>query len=183
MDVVDLAERLLSLEEKEELQNAVRLLEDRDLSAFYEKNRSIVRDMLFIEELDEFLDFSSKDLLDTECFCAAFMCAKGYGIQVGGYEDDLTQALTDFFKAKVPDQPAVFAVIGQEKIYTDCSGYDTFKRSLAAIDQIIAPYGERVIVLADSMYCDCLYTVLLLDAPLAEEVTTAWQSDTFEIYL
>ena len=97
MDVLNLAELLLSPDEKNELHSSMELLEQSDHSAFYEKNQSIIQSILFLETLEEFLDFSKENELDAECFCAAFLCAHGYGIQIGGYEDDLTHTLMEFF--------------------------------------------------------------------------------------
>ena len=183
MSVLSLAELLLSPEEKNEMQNSVQMLQAKDISGFYDKNQSIVCNILFIESVDEFLDFSNENSLDIECFCAAFLCAKGYGIQVGGYEDDLTHSLTEFFKAKGIDDPKVFEIINSEKIYTDCNDYDNFKKSLTAINQVLSPHGVRVIVVEDFVYCDCEYTVLIVDNALADKMASLWQSDSFEIYL
>lgn len=74
MNVVDLAAMLLSPDEKSEMQTSIELLEQSNFSAFYEKNRDIVQSILFIETLDDFLDFSSENLLDAESYCAAFLC-------------------------------------------------------------------------------------------------------------
>ena len=96
MNVLSLAELLVSPEEKNEMQNSVRMLQAKDFSGFYNKNQDIVHNILFLESVDEFLDFSNGNSLDIECFYAAFLCAKGYAIQIGGYEDDLTRTLTEF---------------------------------------------------------------------------------------
>ena len=183
MNISNLAELLLSPEEKIEMQNSVQMLETRKFSEFYRINQNIVRSILFIESVDEFLDFSNENTLDIECFCAAFLCAKGYGVQVGGYEDDLTQALTSFFKTKKFDNPAIFEIINSEKIYTDCSDYDNFKKSMTAINSVLDSYGVRVIVFEDFVYCDCEYTMLLVDNDMADRLTSSWQSDNFEVYL
>lgn len=183
MNASGLAELLLSPEEKNELRKSERMLWEKDLAGFYHENQSILRNILFIESLDEFLDFSDENTLDPECLSAAFLCAKGHGIQVGGYEDDLTQPLTEYFRAKGIDEPKVFEIIDGGRICTDCGDQDNFKDSLTAINQVLAPHGKRVIVFEDFVYCDCEYTVLVVDSALADEVIAAWQSDSFEIYL
>ena len=182
MNISSLAELLLSPEEKNEMQNSAQMLQAKDFTGFYDKNQSMVGSILFVESVDEFLDFSKENSLDMECFCAAFLCAKGYGIQVGGYEDDLTQPLTAFFKTRGIDYPEVFEIIQSETIYTDC-GDDNFKESLTAINEVLSPRGMRVIVFEDGIYCDCEYTVLIVDNALADQLTSSWQSNSFEIYL
>lgn len=183
MDVLNLAELLLSPDEKNELHSSMELLEQSDYSAFYEKNQSIIQSILFLETLEEFLDFSKENELDAECFCAAFLCAHGYGIQIGGYEDDLTHTLTEFFHTQGIEYPEISEIVHREKIYTDCSDYDNFKKSMTAINQVLDSHGMRLIVLEDYIYCDCEYTVLRVDKALAENVLSTWSSDNFEIYL
>lgn len=183
MDVLNLAELLLSPDEKNELHSSMELLEQSDHSAFYEKNQSMIQSILFLETLEEFLDFSKENELDAECFCAAFLCAYGYGIQIGGYEDDLTHILTEFFHTQGMEYPEISEIVHKEKIYTDCSDYDNFKKSITTINQVLGVYGMRLIVLEDYIYCDCEYTVLRVDKTLAENVLSTWSSDNFEIYL
>lgn len=183
MNILNLADLLLSPDEKNELQSSMEMLEHSNYSGFYEKNRSIIQSILFIETLDEFLDFSTENKLNAECFCVAFLCANGYGIRIGGYEEDLTHALTEFFHMKGMEQSEISEIIRKEKIYTDCSDHDNFKKSLMAINQVLDAHGVRLIVLEDFVYCDCEYTILSLDKTLADKVFAAWSSDNFKIYL
>ncbi len=183
MNIRDLAELLLSSDEKNKMGNSIQMLDAKDYSKFYEDNRDIVRNILFIETMDEFLDFVSENTLDVESFCAAFLCARGYGLQVGGYEDDLTQALTKFFEEKGFAYPEIIEIISREKIYTDCSDYDNFKKSLTSINEILDGYGMRVIVFEDFVYCDCEYTMLIVNKALANDIFSQWQSDKFEVYI
>lgn len=183
MNMIDLTKSLLSLEECSEMETYIQMLEASDYSGFYNENQCIIQNILFIESLDEFLDFARENSLDIECYCAAFLCARGYGIQVGGYENDLTDALTKFFEQKESLYPEIAEIISREKIYTDCSDYDNFKKSMTAINQVLDVHGMRLIVLEDYIYCDCEYTVLRVDMTLAENVLSTWSSDNFEIYL
>ena len=83
MNILNLADLLLSPDEKGELQTSMELLEQSKYSAFYESNQNMIQSILFLETLEEFLDFSKENSLEKECFCAAFLCAHGYGIQIG----------------------------------------------------------------------------------------------------
>ena len=183
MNILDLADLLLSPDEKKELQTSMELLEKSNYSAFYESNQNIIKSILFLETLEEFLDFSKENSLDKECYCAAFLCAHGYGIQIGGYEDDLTHILTEFFHTQGMEYPEISEIVCKEKIYTDCSDYDNFKKSMTAINQELDTHGIRLVVLEDFVYCDCEYTVLKLDKTLADKMLSSWSSENFEIYL
>ena len=108
MNIMDLADLLLSPDEKKELQTSKELLGQSNCSAFYESNQNIIKSILFLETLEEFLDFSKENELDAECFCAAFLCLHGYGVQIGGYEDDLTHILTEFFHIQGMEYPEIY---------------------------------------------------------------------------
>ena len=43
--------------------------------------------------------------------------------------------------------------------------------------------GVRLAVWEDFVYCDCEYTLLLLDRALAARVYAEWESENFMIYL
>ena len=183
MDYMNLTEQLLSKEEQIEMESSTELLENGDYQGFYEKNKNIIWNILFIEELEVFLDFSGENELDRECFNFAFLCAKKYGIQFGGYEDDLTDTLTAFFEEKGLRYPEISGIIEREVIYTDCSGFDNFKKSMEEINQVLDVNGLNLVVFEDFVYCDCEYTVLVLDRSLAECISNSWESDNFSIYL
>lgn len=183
MGMAELAQQLVSPEEWCELQEAMGLLEAGDFAAFYGRFSEVVRSMLFLESLEEFLNFAKGDTLDRECLCAAFLCGRGYGISVGGYEEDVTPALTEFLQTRGAGFPEVLEILSREKIYTDCDDFDNFKRALTDVDQVLDGHGLRVTVWEDGVYCGCEYTLLLLRKELAERVCGGWQSENFEIYL
>ena len=118
------------------------LLEKSNYSAFYENNQNIIKSILFLETLEEFLDFSKENDLDKECYCAAFLCAHGYGIQIGGYEDDLTHTLTEFFHTQGMEYPEISEIVCKEKIYTDCSDceYTILKLDKAFADKMLSSW-------------------------------------------
>jgi len=183
MDTASLTELLLTSEERDLMQKSVQVLEEKNYSEFYQGNQDIVQSILFLENIDEFLDFSKENSLDTECFCFAFICAKGYGIQIGGYEDDLTQTLTTFFETKGIMYPEILDIIKKEKIYTDCSDYDNFKRAMTEINGVLSTQGKQLVIFEDFVYCDCEYTILLVENAVADRLISSWTSNNFEIYL
>ena len=95
----------------------------------------------------------------------------------------MTHTLTEFFHTQEMEYPEISEIICKEKIYTDCSDYDNFKKSLTAINRVLDIHGLQLIVLEDFVYCDCEYTMLRLDKTLADKVLSAWSSENFEIYL
>lgn len=183
MDMTELAKLILPPEEYGELREAVGLLEIGRFAAFYEKYPGVVLSVLFIDNLEEFLDFSKENTLNQECVCAAFLCGRRYGLSVGGYENDLTQALAGFLQGRGAAAPEALEILQRERVCTDCGGFDNFKRTLTQINQVLESQGVRLLVWEDFVYCDCEYTLLLLDRSLAERVRTGWRSENFTIYL
>ena len=183
MDMMELAKLILPPEEYGELREAVGLLESGRFATFYEKYPGIVLSVLFIDNLEEFLDFSKENTLDRECVCAAFLCGKGYGLSVGGYEDDLTQALVGFLQGRGAAAPEALEILQRERVYTDCGDFDNFKRTLSEVNQVLEGQGVRLAVWEDFVYCDCEYTLLLLDRAVEERVHAGWRSESFMIYL
>ena len=183
MNIKDLVKLVLTPEENQELENALTLLAQKDYSSFYATNSEIVRNILFLENLDEFLDFANGNDLDVECFSMAYVCQKKYGIQIGGYEDDVRPVLTSFCQLKGILSSTLQVAIEKEKIYTDCSDFDNFKASIVAFNRILETSGVQLIVFEDFVYCDCEYYILLLENDLCHELRTSWESENFEIYL
>lgn len=183
MYMTELAKLILPPEEYGELREAVGLLESGRFAAFYEKCPSVVLSVLFIDNLEKFLDFSKENALNQECVCAAFLCERGYGLSVGGYEDDLTQALVGFLQGRGAAAPEALEILQRERVYTDCGDFDNFKRTLSEVNQVLEGQGVRLAVWEDFVYCDCEYTLLLLDRALAARVYAGWRSENFMIYL
>ena len=181
MDMMELARQIVSAEEWCALQEAMGLLEAGDYAGFYGRFSGVVERVLLLDSLEEFLDFARENPLDRECVCAAFLCERGYGLSVGGYEDELNGALKAFLLGRGAAGPAVLEVIGRERIYTDCGDRDNFKASIEAVNQALA--GPRIAVWEDFVYCDCEYTLLLLEPVLAERVRAGWRSESFTRYL
>ena len=68
MNILDLADLLLSPDEKKELQTSMELLEKSNYSAFYENNQNIIKSILFLETLEEFLDIHGLQRLRVHYF-------------------------------------------------------------------------------------------------------------------
>ena len=81
------------------------------------------------------------------------------------------------------EYPEISEIVRKEKIYTEYSDYNNFKKSMTAMNKVLDTHGVQMIVLEDYIYCDCEYTVLKVDKTLAEKVLSTWSSDNFESYL
>ena len=68
------------------------------------------------------------------------------------------------------EYPEISEIVRKEKIYTEYSDYNNFKKSMTAMNKVLDTHGVQMIVLEDYIYCDCEYTVLKVDKTLAEKV-------------
>ncbi len=181
MTIQELTRLILTPEEENDLQHTLRLLENQEYEAFYQANEEILCNILFLRNLDEFLDFTEEEDLDVECFCFAYLCEKEYGISLGGYEEDVRPALTSFLGEKGIHSPELQAFLDKERIYTECDDIDNFRSSVAALNQILNTSGVRFVVFEDEVYCDCEYSMLLVKEDLYAEILQSWESDNFNL--
>lgn len=182
MTVQELARQLLSPEEEREWEAALEELREEAYPLFYNKNQEIIHDLLFLDTMDEFLDFLVEEPLEEECFHMSFLCHHGYGIQIGGYEEDAGPALAAFLEEKGLNSPELQAFLKQGEIQTDGEEDDSFKASISALNQLLNDgFGVRFLVLEDGTYCDCQYSLLLLKKALWKEAHASWESENFLI--
>lgn len=178
MNIKDLLCCILSPQEKEELKISVDFMENNRYKEFFEKNKEIILHILLVKNLDEFLVFLSEDNLDMEYFCFAFLCAKQYGFQVAGYEEDLRPFIISFFSDKRPELKKSLPVIEKNKISYD---KDNFAEPIKFFNQKLNTQHLRLIMFKDCIYSRYEYTVLLVPEELYYHLLTAWTSDNFEL--
>ncbi len=183
MRAFDLAEKILSAKEMTELTKSIDLLENENYKTFYNLNKETVNYILFTETYDDFLDVMEEYGLDIECFIFAFLCENKYGIQVGGYTEDLEDEFSVFIKEKNIDYLDIKSHIAGDTFYTDGGNKDTFKESIINFNKILDTHNLRFVVFEDDVYCECLYTVLLLQKNIANDIFDIWESENFKIYL
>lgn len=183
MDIFDITRLLLSPAQQEELAQSLALLKAEDWAGFYQRESGAAEQILFIQTAEEWLDFCAQQSLDWECFCFAFLCQKGKALQIGGYQQDIFPKLRAFLARLGRDTPEIRQWLDQERIDADCGGPQPFLQALGRLSRLLSAQGVGLALWEDGLYCDCQYTLVLLDGKAAKQAADGWQSESFELLL
>ncbi len=180
MDIFYITRLLLSPAQQEELAQSLALLKAEDWAGFYQRESGAAEQILFIQTAEEWLDFCAQQSLDWECFCFAFLCQKGKALQIGGYQQDIFPKLRAFLARLGRDTPEIRQWLDQERIDAGCGEPRPF---LQAIGRLLSAQGVGLALWEDGLYCDCQYTLALLDGKAAKQAADGWRSENFELLL
>ena len=180
MDIFYITRLLLSPAQQEELAQSLALLKAEDWAGFYQRESGAAEQILFIQTAEEWLDFCAQQSLDWECFCFAFLCQKGKALQIGGYQQDIFPKLRAFLARLGRDTPEIRQWLDQERIDAGCGEPRPF---LQAIGRLLSAQGGGLALWEDGLYCDCQYTLALLDGKAAKQAADGWRSENFELLL
>lgn len=183
MDIFDVVNRLLSPNQQGELKQSLALLEADRREPFYQRESRAVERILFIETAGEWLDFCTRHRLDPESFCFAFLCEQGKALQIGGYQQDVSAGLLAFLAESGRDTPEIRQWLERERIDADCDEPQLFFQAISQLNRLLSAQGTRLVLWEDGLYCDCQYTLGLLDDEAAQQLASQWQSENFALIL
>lgn len=181
VEVSDLTKLLLDPAQQERLRQSLVLLETGDWAGFYQRESQAVEQILFVQTAEEWLDFCAQQSLEPECFCFAFLCGQGKGLQLGGYQQDVAADLLAFLAGLGRDTPAIRGWLEAANIDIDWEEPEPFQRDLERLNQLLGSQDLQLVVWQDSVYCDCQYTLALLESREAARLAQTWESENFQI--
>ena len=109
------------------------------------------------------------------------MCGQGKGLQLGGYQQDVAADLLAFLAGLGQDTPAIRGWLEAARIDIDWEEPEPFQRDLERLNQLLGSQGLQLVVWQDSVYCDCQYTLALLESREAARLAQTWESENFQI--
>ena len=115
------------------------LFETKNLSELYQAQSEVVNEMLSIETQEDFEDFlEHEDFIEETVFWLHYAAVHGESLPIGGYEEDVTQKVTDYLKQHLPDD--IFATIQEhlQNIYVDIDAEDNLKEKMDLCNQCLA---------------------------------------------
>lgn len=183
MDVFDITRLLLPPAQQGELAQSLALLEAEDRAGFYQRESGAAEQILFIQTAEEWLDFCARQSLDRERCCFAFLCQKGKALQIGGYQQDIAPELLAFLAGLERDTPEIRQWLKQERIDAGCGEPRPFLQAIGRLNRMLSAQGVGLALWEDGLYCDCQYTLALLDDKAAKQAADGWQSENFELLL
>ena len=112
------------------------LFETGNYIELYQIQAETVNEMLLIDNLQDFEDFlESEDFLEEDVFWLYYAAMHGESLLIGGYEEDVTEKITDFLKKQLPDD--IFLTIQEvlQELYVDIDGEDNLKEKIGLCSQ------------------------------------------------
>lgn len=121
-----------------EKQSIRMLFETEHFSELYRAQADVINEMLFIETQQEFEDFlASEGGIDEEVFWLHYGAVHSESLSIGGYEEDVTQKISEFLKQKLPEN--LFSAMREhlQNVYVDVDGEDNLKEKVDLCSQCL----------------------------------------------
>lgn len=192
MNAEGLARKLLSEPEYREMSRALELLKARQYEILYNGYGDTINAMLLVDSYDEFVDWlndseasAEEAAFRAEEFIVSFLRTSGKGADVGGWEGGLQDKLGALLKAVRSDsseggtggdlslQPCIRTLLEQE-IFTDFDGEDNFRDCVLQLNELLDPFGLKLVVFFSDNYWAAGYFIILVARGFAEGVLKDW---------
>lgn len=112
------------------------LFETGNYIELYQVQAETINEMLLIDNLQDFEDFlESEDFIEEDVFWLHYAAVHGESLLIGGYEEDVTEKITDFLKKQLPDD--IFLAIQEflQELYVDIDGEDNLEEKIGLCNQ------------------------------------------------
>lgn len=90
MTIYELANNILSKEDRRELHRSIFLLNNNS-EEFYKKYSNLIQNIIFVTSQNEFMDFLNENILNKNIFILEFLSSKNYCIRIGRYEKNVDE--------------------------------------------------------------------------------------------
>lgn len=141
-----------------ERQSIHSLFENKNYLELYQLKKETINEMLLIESQSEFDDFlEDEDCLDENLFWLYDSAVEGNSLLIGGYEEDVTEKVTEFFKQKLP--APIFDLIKADlhDLYVDLGTRDTLDSKIKTCNQNLVGTDYLIKIHYDDTFCDGVY--------------------------
>ena len=182
MKAIELAKKILSNRDFQELLDALRLLNQKNDKRVYNLYADILGDFISLYSYDEFVDFSNELTINETIFIFGFLWMKKHCIQIGGYEEEVQGMINSFAESKVTNIGFTRLALSGTDIFTDFDGEDNFMDYVAQLNQEISSFGKEIIVFFNDTYSACSFCMLILDADIVKTIMSEWDDDTMIIH-
>ncbi len=146
---------------EEDFQALKALLEQEKFQEAYEQYEPVIRDMLSVFSEAEWINFC-RQYGKIEEYPLRFHLAawKGDCLELGGYEEDITERLMDYFQQKLPKE--VYCQIERHAVYLDIDEpSQELEPQLKPYQEQLERLGYGIKAYFDDTYCGGIYFVFL----------------------
>lgn len=148
-----------------EKENIHALFEREKYLELYQTQAEVIKEMLAIYNQQEFEDFlSSGDCIDEDVFWLHYAVVHGESLSIGGYEEDVTQKVSDFLKLKLSEN--IFSEIQRhlQDLYVDIDSEDNLKEKIDLCNQSLANTGYSLRLDFDDTYYAGVYFLSVMSS-------------------
>ena len=126
----------------------------KDYMELYRTQKPTIDLMLGIEEQWEFEDFlEEEDSLEEVPFWLYYSVIQGDFLEIGGYEEDVTEKVVAFLQKKLPKAEFHLIVDYLRDLYVDIDERDNLEEKMGLCNQYLACAGYSIQVEHDDTYC------------------------------
>ncbi|MDE6566713.1 MAG: hypothetical protein K2K70_03140 [Lachnospiraceae bacterium] len=129
------------------------LFETENFSELYQVQTEVINEMLSIDNQQDFEDFlANEDCMDEDVFWLHYAAVHGESLLIGGYEEDVTQKITDFLIHRIPEN--IFITIQEflQKLYVDIDAEDNLEEAIGFCNQRLADTDYSLQLQFDDTY-------------------------------
>lgn len=135
-----------------EKQQFQKLLDAKDYKRLYQTQAPVLNQMLLINSEEEFDDYLEYLYFEDWVFWMHYQAFHGEVLLIGGYDGDVTEAVKEFLKSKLPDN--VFESIKNEigQIYADVDEWGKLDECVDALNNSLEKNGYSILLDHDDLY-------------------------------
>lgn len=148
----------MTVQVDEDVKKIQELLSKEEYQAVYDQYAPVLRDMLFVESPEEWLDFIRQEgTLEEEPLRLYLLARRGACLLLGCYEGETTQKVLDYLKSRIPEA-LLESLAGLAPIVIDIDELDgTLEKQLAPYQEILIRAGYAFHIDFEDIYCAGAY--------------------------
>ena len=138
----------MSAQVDQDVKNIQELLSKEEYQAVYDQYAPMLQDMLFVQSLEEWLDFIQQEgTLEEEPLGLYLSARQGACLLLGCYEGDATRKVLDYLKGRIPEE-LLEKLSGLAPIVIDIDELG------GALEKQIVPYQETLTQVGFAFHID-----------------------------
>ena len=138
----------MSAQVNQDVKNIQELLSKEEYQAVYDQYAPMLQDMLFVQSLEEWLDFIQQEGALEEKPLRLYLSAwRGLCLLLGCYEGDVTRKVLDYLKGRIPEE-LLEKLSGLAPIVIDIDELG------GALEKQIVPYQETLTQVGFAFHID-----------------------------
>ena len=148
----------MNIQVNDDVKKIQELLSKEEYQAVYDQYAPVLRDMLFVESPEEWLDFiRQKRVLEEEPLRLYLLAQRGACLLLGCYEGEATQKVLDYLKSRIPEA-LLESLAGLAPIVIDIDELGgTLEKQLAPYQEILTRAGYAFHIDFEDIYCAGAY--------------------------